>query len=377
MKIAIVSPYISTFENLSCYQSQQINLAIELAKLGLHVDIITAKRHPSEPSITILDEQVKVHRLERIARWTERFFRQPIMIGLWKKLVTEKYYIVQSSEDYSFCTLVAGIYAAFKGANLIIYQGIYAYSTTRMPRLFARLYDFFIGAFLKRFYYIVVCKTSLASEYMKNKGYNRTEIIAVGVNTSLFYPSSGIEPKGINLLSVGNLIELKNYSMILDIFLGLINKGCDVYLTIIGTGPDKKKIKSFVETENLTNRFQLLEKIPNEKMRNFYSKADLFLLFSKIEIFGMVMLEAMACGCPVMATPTAGVLDVINDDINGFIISENNPTKIVERIAQIFDNPVKLEKIGQEAARTAKEQYSWEIIAKRYYNLYCRKMRHA
>ena len=53
-------------------------------------------------------------------------------------------------------------------------------------------------------------------------------------------------------------------------------------------------------------------------MRIYYCQADLLLLFSKVEIFGMVILEAMACGCSVMATPTAGALDVIADEVNGF-----------------------------------------------------------
>jgi glycosyltransferase involved in cell wall biosynthesis len=109
-------------------------------------------------------------------------------------------------------------------------------------------------------------------------------------------------------------------------------------------------------------------------MQTFYSQADLLLLFSKVEIFGMVILEAMACGCPVLSTPTPGALDVITDGINGFIISNNNPTEIARRISDIFADSAKYEIIRENATRTAQEKYSWQVIANQYYEFYHEKI---
>lgn len=373
MKIAIVSPYITTSKNPECYQSQQVNLAVELTRLGLHVEIITAKRQPCEPAFSILNEVINIYRLTTVAKGTERFLRQPIMIGLWKQLKQGKYDYIQTSEDYSFSTLIACIYTVFSHSRLIIYQGIYGYASSKFLRAFTRLFDFFAGAILRRYYYAAVCKTKLASKYLQRKGYHRIKVIPVGVNTSVFYPCKVVVREGINLLAVGNLIPLKNYSFLLDVFLRLVNLRPDVRLIIIGSGPERERIESFILRNGMTNRLQLLENVPNDRMRIYYGQADLLLLFSKVEIFGMVILEAMACGCPVISTPTAGALDVIEDEVNGFIVSEVNPEKVADRINRIFQNSKSLERMRSEAILTVKEKYSWQAIAKQYYKLYSEK----
>lgn len=373
MRIAIVSPYIATSRSPKCYQSQQINLSAELVRLGLQVDIITAKRHPDEPACSSLDEQINIYRLTTVAKSTERFLRQPIMIGLWKQLKRGKYDYIQTSEDYSFSTLIACMYAAFNQSRLIIYQGIYDYASSKILRAVTQIYDLIAGAILRRYYYVAVCKTNLASQYLRKKGYHRTKIIPVGVNTSLFYSHKQVVRKNINLLAVGNLIPLKNYPFLLDVFLKLVEVRRDVCLTIIGSGPERERIERFVLKNGLTKRIQLLENVPNDRMRIYYGQADLLLLFSKIEIFGMVILEAMACGCPVMSTPTPGASDVIIDEVNGFIVSETNPAKVADRITRIFDNPDIFERIRLEAIRTVKEKYSWQVIAEQYYELYFEK----
>lgn len=370
MKIAIVSPYITTSINTECYQSQQINLAVELARLGLQVDIITARRHPDEPACSSLTEKINIYRLTIVAKSIEKFLRQPIMIGLWKQLKQGQYDYIQSSEDYSFSTLSACIYAAVYQSHLIIYQGIYDYASSKVLRVFTRLYDLLAGTILRRYYYAAVCKTKLASRYLQRKGYYKTKIIPVGVNTKLFFPPKQVVRKDFNLIAVGNLIPLKNYPFLLGVFSSLAEIRSNVRLTIIGSGPERERIENFVLKNGLADKFQLLENVPNNQMRIYYGKADLLLLFSRVEIFGMVMLEAMACGCPVMTTPTAGALDVITNDVNGFIVSEMNPEKVADRINRIFGSPDSLKRTRMKAITTAKEKYSWQVIAKQYYEIY-------
>ena len=371
MKLAIVSPYISTPTNVDCYQSQQMNLALELAKLGLEVDIITGKRSSGDPQLSMIGEQIGIYRLPTIGKWLERFFNQCILIGLWKRLRVGQYDIVQSSEDCALSTLIAGIYSISAGSRLIVYQGVYRYSHRWLITALMMLYDRIAGTILRRACSVAVCKTTRAATFLRNKGYAQIRVIPVGVNTSVFHPGERREPgREFRLLAVGNLIPLKNYPLVLNAFKQLTLLGCEARLTIIGSGPEKEKIVEFLSENRLMEKVQLLEGVPNARMRDYYVGADLLLLFSTTEIFGMVMLEAMACGCPVIATATPGAADVIVDCVNSFIVSDDDPGRIASQIAGILSNRSEWAKVREQAIRTAHEEHSWSVIAERYHNLY-------
>jgi glycosyltransferase involved in cell wall biosynthesis len=374
MKIAIVSPYISSSTDLEFYQSQQINLGAELTKLGLKVDIITARRLPEQSSQSNINDQLRIFRLPTIAKWTERLLKQPIMLGLWRQLKKEDYDFIQSSECNTISTFIVGLYVLFKKSRFIIYQGFYSYSSKRIMKAVMVLHSILVKPFLKRVYCKAICKTSQAAKYLHKRGLTKTKVIPVGVNTSLFYPRERETKSCFGLLTVGDLIPRKNYPLILKVYQQLLEINPDFRLTIIGSGSEKNNIVNFIMQNGLDEKVYLLENVPNDRMQTFYSQADLLLLFSKVEIFGMVILEAMACGCPVLSTPTPGALDVITDGINGFIISNNNPTEIARRISDIFADSAKYEIIRENATRTAQEKYSWQVIANQYYEFYHEKI---
>ncbi|UCE08367.1 MAG: glycosyltransferase family 4 protein, partial [bacterium] len=122
--------------------------------------------------------------------------------------------------------------------------------------------------------------------------------------------------------------------------------------------------------KNLTNNIYLAGDIPNDQMRKFYNKADLVILLSKVEIFGMVILEAMACGCPVIASAVPGAQDVIEDGVNSFIVSDMEATGIAGRIIRICNDSENLQKIKENALKTIREKYCWPVIVRQYYELY-------
>jgi glycosyltransferase involved in cell wall biosynthesis len=336
----------------------------------MQVDIITLKRNSDAPEAEKLSQGVTIYRLPLLSRWMEKFLRQPVMKGLWRQLKKGKYDFVQSSEDFALTTLSTALYTLFNKSRLIIYQGLYAYSNKRVIKSLMFAYDLFAGPVLRYACSEAVCKTYKARQYLQRKGFQRVRVIPVGVNTSLFFPESREDTETFELLTVGNLIPLKNYSLLLDVFRQLSNMKSDVRLTIIGTGPEQTRIINYLKQYGLIDRVEIIKKVPNKKLQHYYSRANIFLLFSKIEIFGMVMLEAMACGCPVVATPLPGVLDVISKSVNGFIVDEDSPGHIAHHINSILDDRIHFVNVREEAIKTATERYSWPVIAKQYRDLY-------
>ncbi len=374
MKIAIVSDYISSAKNLEFYQSQQLNLAVELSKLGLNVDIICAKRNSTDGACEQVNEHIKIFRLSTVMSRSDRFLKQPIMVGLWRRLKDGNYDIVQSSECHSISTFLSGLYALFRKKRLIIYQGVYRYSDNILVKIAMVLNNIVFRPVLKRACWMAVCKTTEARKYLqKHVRLSRTCVIPVGVDSSRFHADSKGESNSLELLAVGNLLPLKNYPLVIEVLHELAKIRSEVRLTIIGSGPDKEKIRRLAEEKSIADKIRMIEKVPNSKMRDFYNRADLLLLLSKIEIFGMVILEAMACGCPVMASAAPGASDIIKDNINGFIVSKMEPSDIASRISRIFDDNMKLGIIRKNAVRNIREKYLWPLIAKRYYDLYHEK----
>jgi len=367
MKIAIVSPYISTTDDLGYYQSQQINLAVELVKLGEAVDIITSKRNPEHLDFEVLDCGVRIIRLPVFFRRGETFLRQPVMMGLWKQLKRGEYEIIQSSEDFALSTFLCALFVLTARSRLIIYQGVYCRSRKRAAGALMALYDRIAGPVLRIACSAAICKTGAAKRYLEDKGFKKASVIPVGVNTSVFSPNGRTCRPACELLSVGNLIPLKNFELLLDAFRILSRLNSAARLTIVGTGPERKKIAAYVEQHGL--KVALAGKVPNGKLKEYYSRADLFLLMSRVEIFGMVMLEAMACGCPVMSTPTPGALDVIRNGHNGFIVDGDDPSRIAFRINEILLDRDRLRAVRGEAIRTAR-RHSWPAIARAYRSLY-------
>jgi len=370
MKIAIVSPYISTGENLEYYQSQQLNLALELARLGVTVDIYTARRMKVALDRYSVNDKVTVYNLPVIAPWTGRTLNQYIMIRQWEQLDKEKYDFIQSSDDCIFNTFMSALYVLLKGSRLIIYQGIYRYSDRKVIRILMKLYDLTAGIVLRRACCIAVCKTQEASRFLQNKGYKRTKVIPVGVNTDIFYPEARHVNKNLELLAVGHLVPNKNYSLMIDILQCLTAMVPNVRLTVIGSGPEMNGVLNLVREKRLLNHFRLIEKVPNREMRLYYSQVDLMLLLSKTEIFGMVILEAMACGCPVMASSIPAAVDVIVDGENGFLLQDLEPLSIAIRIRDIFAESALIERVRSESIRAVHERYAWNVIASQYYDLY-------
>jgi D-inositol-3-phosphate glycosyltransferase len=101
----------------------------------------------------------------------------------------------------------------------------------------------------------------------------------------------------------------------------------------------------------------------------FYSAADVVVMPSHYESFGMVALEAMACGTPVIATQVGGLAFLVRDGVTGFHIPVDDPVALSERLITILDDYQLREKMSQQSVEIA-QKYAWEIIAANMNTLY-------
>jgi D-inositol-3-phosphate glycosyltransferase len=219
---------------------------------------------------------------------------------------------------------------------------------------------------------------------------SKITIISPGVETSRFYPINPDEAreaieltcKKRILLFVGRIEPLKglaNLIQALSIIRGNGKCGRDCYcLVVIGGDPDASKdtmsaemykVKKLCSELGLDDLVLFLGKRAQETLPYYYSAADMLIMPSYYESFGMVALEAMACGTPVVASQVGGLPYLVKDGKTGFVVPGGDPQALVEPLNRLMNDPDLREKMGEQAVEHARK-YSWELIANQIASVY-------
>ena len=179
-----------------------------------------------------------------------------------------------------------------------------------------------------------------------------TEVIPSGIEKEKIINESELQnkfyDKPYKMLSVGSLIKRKNFNSLIK----AVSKLENIELTIIGEGPEKDKLQKLSKRLNMDKRIKFIGKKNNEYVLDCMKQAQVFILPSIRETFGMVYLEAMASGCITVCSCNSGVSGYIENNSNGFLTGAK-PNEIAETIIKIL-NSDNLEEIAKRGLNTAK-----------------------
>ena len=162
------------------------------------------------------------------------------------------------------------------------------------------------------------------------------------------------------IVSVGNLIELKGHHLVIDALVQLPQ----VKLIIIGDGMLKAKLQQQVVTLNLTSRVHFTGNIQQDELPGYYASADALVLASSREGMPNVLLEAIACGTPVIASDVGGSKEVINSPEVGELLSHRSSNSIVKALTLVLSKNSSTEKVRAYAQR-----YGWQTTTEQQYRL--------
>ena len=178
----------------------------------------------------------------------------------------------------------------------------------------------------------------------------------------------GISQQDLIIGFIGRLSVQKGVKYMLDAFSLVAEKFKDVHLVIAGTGELEGMVKEFVTKFNLENRIHLLgfrKDIPN-LMRTF----DIFLLPSLWEGFGIVLIEAMAAGKPVVATDTSSIPEIVEDGRNGILVLPENANAISNALTKLISEPELRTKLGKEGQKIVMEKFTIERMINNYEQIF-------
>ncbi len=171
-----------------------------------------------------------------------------------------------------------------------------------------------------------------------------------------------------SILFAGNLIEQKNADVVIKAFADIKKIYDDSRLVIIGKGPKENELRSLCERLSVNHEVEFTGQIPNELVLKRMSISEYFIMPSINEGFGIVYIEAMACGCITIGTKKEGISDFIEHNINGFLV-EANERAIVEEFRKCENNDALKKRIRKNAIIDARG-LSWERNAKANIKLY-------
>jgi glycosyltransferase involved in cell wall biosynthesis len=205
-----------------------------------------------------------------------------------------------------------------------------------------------------------LCPSTAIRADLRQQGFQRVRWWRRGIDTEQFTPGppdpdvrrqlSGGEPHKFLVVNVGRQAPEKQLHLLRDQLFPAEN----VRLALIGGGPGHEQLKRhFAGTPTVLPGY-----LRGQALVEAYRAADAFIFPSTTETFGLVALEAMACRVPVIAARTGGVLDTVQDGVNGLFFNPQEPQQIRERVLQLRDQPQLREQLADNALQHARSR-SW------------------
>jgi len=201
------------------------------------------------------------------------------------------------------------------------------------------------------------------------------EVITPGVERAYFSAGSrsgarsalslGAHPV---LLFVGRIQPLKGLDVAIEALAAL--RRSDAVLLVVGgaSGRDGEaelqRVNALAESLGVARQIRFVAPQPHHLLATYYRAADVVLVPSRSESFGLVALEASACGIPVVATAVGGLLSLVDDGVNGFLVPERDGQLFAKRVAQILDDSALADAMRQRAVQRS-TAYSWQGAARR------------
>ncbi len=212
----------------------------------------------------------------------------------------------------------------------------------------------------------------------KTLGAKKMILIPNGVDIEQFHPRAsnldlkkklGIKGEKI-VLSVSRLTPKNGLSFLIRAA-ALINKKIpNVKFIIVGSGSEEKNLKKLTSQFKIDKNIIFTGYVPHEQIPEFMSIADVFLRPSVAEGFGIVFIEAMAAGIPVIATRVGGIIDIIQAGENGVLVEPKNSSQIADAIVKLLKNASLASELSRVGRKYVEQTYSWNIIFDKVKKMY-------
>ena len=208
----------------------------------------------------------------------------------------------------------------------------------------------------------------------------RIEIVHPGCDVARFQPTAvsndvrkailGRHAQGKIILTVGRLVPRKGHDVMIRALPRVLKDIPDACYLIVGSGPAKPMLEELTFSMGVHGNVIFLENVGDAELPDIYGMCDVFVMPSRadlkacdVEGFGIVYLEANACGKPVIAGRSGGIADAVVDGETGLLVPPDSPETLAESVCQVLTHKEYAERLGQQGRERAIREFSWDAIA--------------
>ena len=315
-----------------------------LVRHTAHEVVLLLLWHDEKPLAYPLDERVRVVRMDI------PFQHKIRALFSFRKVIRE------IKPDITVYTWVMGAFlAAFSGwKGRSIYEAHRARPTMK--------HQWIVSLMERRVDAVVALTQQDANEYPHAKS-----VVLIPNFTSLHVekPSDCLSK---HCLSVGRLVDVKDFSRLLDIWKMVVCERSEWHLDIVGEGPEREALQQKIERLNLSSNVTLHE--ATNDVVPYYTNSSIYLMTSRFEGLGIVLIEAQTCGLPIVSLDCDyGPRHIIEDGVTGRLIPYNDDKAMADAIIWLIDNPDKRQQMGR-AALKASQRYKPESIMSKWIELF-------
>jgi teichuronic acid biosynthesis glycosyltransferase TuaC len=186
----------------------------------------------------------------------------------------------------------------------------------------------------------------------------RTSVVYNGVDPEMFSPGSDRAAAGTTVLSVGNLISIKGHASLIAAVAALAPEFPSLSLGIIGDGPELSNLQSQARELKITERVRFLGRQSRKEVAEAMRRCTLFALPSRYEGLGCVYLEAMSCGKAVIGCREQGIVEVIRQGSNGFLVGPGNERELTLALGMLLRDAALRRNLGNAARETILDRFT-------------------
>jgi len=237
-------------------------------------------------------------------------------------------------------------------------EDLYQNASSEKPQLRAIVHDALLGA------HTVIAVSELVRDGLLHEfpDLERIAVLPNGVDTELFSPDARTEDAAgpLRVFSAGRLVESKGHRFVLRSLAELTAEGLDIQYTIAGDGPLRSALEALTAEMGLTDRVTFTGAYRHEELPALLREADLFVLPGWPEAFGVVYLESLASGIPVVAAADGGAKGFVSEGVNGYLVRHADPQDISRSIRTFATLDVDGRRALGAAARATALEYTWQ-----------------
>lgn len=218
----------------------------------------------------------------------------------------------------------------------------------------------------------------VAQEYPPRPGAPFT-VIPHGVDTKRFHPGAaasevrrryGVRSDEKLVLTVQRLYARKGVHIFIEAA-AIVARACpDARFVVAGDGPERAALERLTEARRLRDRVTFTGRVPDDTLPALYAAADVFAFHSFHEGLGIVLLEAMAAGRPVVTTDAGGTVDVVHDGVNGLVVPPGDAGAFANAVIRVLRDPPLRASLAGKGREIAETRFDWDLVTAAYLDVF-------